>query len=69
VKTENERVDAYILANLPASFQTLWTRAESAGEDWYRPIDRRLQALRKRGLIRFERNAGKIVWFVAESGK
>lgn len=55
-------VDAYILANLPASFTTLNGRKMAEGVDWYRLLDRRLQALRKRGIVAFTRNGRIVVW-------
>ena len=61
----NASVDAFILANLPSTFGSLFRRAEARGCDWYRPIDRRLQALRKKGLIVVTREGGKSVWRAA----
>lgn len=61
----NASVDAFILANLPNTFGNLWRRAEGKGCDWYRPIDRRLQALRKKGVVVVARENGKSIWRVA----
>ena len=60
----NPRVDAFILANLPATFTELHKCAtDHFGEDMYRKIDARLQSLRKKGLIRFTRVHWKgLVW-------
>jgi hypothetical protein len=57
-------VDQFILNNLPATFMSLHIRAtQHFGQDAYRKVDARLQSLRKRGLIAFERVKGKgIVW-------
>jgi hypothetical protein len=60
----NQELDEFILANLPATFMSLHLRAANHfGVDTYRKVDARLQALRKRGLIGFERVKGKgVVW-------
>lgn len=56
----NARADAFIWANLPATFAELHERAtDHFGEQMYRKIDARLQALRKKGLIQFTRVPGK----------
>jgi hypothetical protein len=61
----NASVDAFILSNLPSTFGSLYRRAEQHGCDWYRPIDRRLQALRKKGVIVTVRENGKYIWRAA----
>jgi hypothetical protein len=60
----NKEVDEFILANLPATFMTLHLRGDQHfGCETYRKVDQRLQSLRKRGLIAFERVKGKgTVW-------
>ena len=60
----NGDVDQFILAHLPATFMTLYLRADKHfGCETYRKIDARLQSLRKRGMIGFERVKGKgTVW-------
>ena len=57
-------IDQFILENLPATFMRLHMRAtEHFGTDCYRKVDARLQALRKRGFIAFERVKGEgTVW-------
>lgn len=59
-------VDAYILAELPASFQSLVQRKLVHDIDWYRPIDRGLQRLRKKGLVTFQRQGRFIIWSAKE---
>jgi len=60
----NGDVDQFILANLPATFCTLHTRGDKRfGQETYRKIDGRLQSLRKRGMITFDRVKGAgVVW-------
>lgn len=60
----DQELDEFILANLPATFMSLYLRADQRFvQDTYRKVDRRLQSLRKRGLIEFERVKGKgAVW-------
>ena len=60
--TTNEEIDAYILESLPSTFAELWGRKQRDGFDCYRQIDRRLQSLRKRGLIGFVREGRRIIW-------
>jgi hypothetical protein len=60
----NEEMDVFILSKLPATFGQLSNAAEQHfGIDTFRQVDRRLQSLRKRGLISFQRVKGKgTVW-------
>lgn len=60
----NQDVDAFILANLPNTFLALHMRATNHfGQDAYRKVDARLQALRKRDFITFDRIKGQgSVW-------
>lgn len=58
-KPNNADVDAHILANLPATFAQLHG---PKGEAWYRPVDSRLQALRRKGLITFIREGRNVIW-------
>lgn len=58
-KPENREVDKYILENLPSTFGEL---SGKRGAEWYRPIDRRLQFLRKKGIISFHREGRKAIW-------
>ena len=61
---ENQAMDEFILANLPATFQRLHLRGtDHFNADVFRKIDQRLQSLRKRGLIKFDRLKGEgVVW-------
>ena len=61
---ENQAMDEFILANLPATFQRLHIHGELHFKDEvYRKVDQRLQSLRKRGLIKFDRIKGEgVVW-------
>ncbi len=63
----NRDVDQFILDNLPADFMTLHMSAtRHFGEDCYRKVDSRLQALRKRGFIKFDRIKGQgSIWSAA----
>ena len=60
----HQLIDQFILANLPATFMQLHMRATNHfGEDCYRKVDTRLQSLRKRGFISFDRVKGQgCVW-------
>lgn len=59
----NQDIDQFILDNLPATFAVLHARGDVAfGEETYRKIDARLQALRKRGLIAYTRQGRLAVW-------
>ena len=66
----NAKVDEFILARLPATFMSLYLRADDHfGVETYRKVDARLQSLRKRGLITFDRIKGEgAVWRIATSG-
>ncbi len=61
---DNSAIDRYILSSVPATFMELHVRAEQYfGQEMYRPIDRRLQSLRKRGLIASTRVKERgVVW-------
>jgi hypothetical protein len=58
-KPTNAEVDAHILASLPATFMQLHM---AKGDGWYRPVDSRLQALRRRGLITYRREGRNVIW-------
>ncbi len=66
-------VDQFILDNLPNTFSALHNKATSHFEqDAYRKIDGRLQSLRKRGLITFDRIKGQgigqsVVWRLTDA--
>lgn len=63
-KPSNAEVDAHILASLPATFMQLHL---AKGDEWYRPVDSRLQALRRRGLIACRREGRNTIWHRAQS--
>lgn len=60
----NADVDQFILDNLPNTFATLHNKATNHfQQEAYRKVDSRLQALRKRGSITFDRVKGQgVVW-------
>ena len=63
MSSEIEQVDAFILASLPNTYGRLVARATAQGRpEWERPIDRRLQALRKKGVISFARVGRQSIW-------
>ena len=64
---DNAKVDEFILAQLPRTFMSLHMRADQHfGVETYRKVDARLQSLRKRGLITFDRIKGEgTVWRIA----
>jgi DNA-binding transcriptional regulator PaaX len=57
----NQEVEAFILANLPATFGSL---VRKAADDMDRPIDMGLQRLRRRGVISFVREGRSTIWSV-----
>jgi hypothetical protein len=59
---DNAKVDEFILASLPATYSAMCAGAIRMGGNWDRPIDLRLQALRKRGLIEFKRKGRLTIW-------
>ena len=62
-KPTPQEVDAFIMSRLPSSFMEIAVKAPGGYlGDWYRPIDRGLQRLRKRGVIEWNRAGGVIVW-------
>lgn len=67
IDPSTDEVNDYILRELPATFQSLVQRKLSQGQDWYRPIDRGLQRLRKKGVISFRREGRATVWSSLES--
>lgn len=62
-KPTPQEVDEYILANLPATFLALYLNKPG---EWYRPIDRGLQRLRKKGMVTWSRYGGVPVWRPAD---
>jgi hypothetical protein len=60
----NQDIDQFILENLPNTFSKLDVLAtKHFNQDAFRKVDARLQALRKRDLITFDRIKGQgTVW-------
>lgn len=61
---ENLDVDDFIMCMVPATFAQIHGAATRHFEqDAYRKVDGRLQSLRKRGLIAWERRGRNCIWF------
>lgn len=62
-KPTPQEADAFIMSRLPSCFLNLMLEAPGGYTgDWFRPVDRGLQRLRKRGVIEWKRAGGVIVW-------